>query len=188
MGVRSEFSHAIPNSFLSKSVDGTMIAIRNARSTDAEHLALIGLRAWESAILGWGENLLELRPNAYRAYVEFTAAHWDKITMAVVKRRPVGWGARANLNNQITDLWVDPEHHRTGIGKMLLAALERDIRRVGYDDVFLETHVRNAGAITFYKHCGYRVVSISVSFSHSLQRDFEKATLQKTFNDAENTL
>ncbi|WP_169054095.1 GNAT family N-acetyltransferase [Nitratireductor sp. XY-223] len=158
-----------------------MIEIRDALAQDARQLALIGIRSWEAAITSWGENAAKIRDNAHAAYRDFTINYWDRILLAQFRGAVLGWGARENLDHRISDLWIDPQHHRKGVGTALLNALERGVATAGYEFSELETHARNTGAIAFYEHFGYRVTSFSVRYSSSLQQDIEKVTMRKDF-------
>ena len=159
-----------------------MIEIREARQQDSRHLALIGIRSWEAAVVSWGEDVDRIRENAHAAYRDFTSNYWDRIILVQSRGTIMGWGARENLDHRISDLWIDPEYHRQGAGAVLLAALEQSIQSTGYDHVELETHARNANAIGFFEHLGYRVTSFSVKYSTSLQQDIEKVTMRNDFS------
>ncbi|MCY6380640.1 GNAT family N-acetyltransferase [Hoeflea prorocentri] len=159
-----------------------MIEIREARPQDSRPLTHIGIRSWEAAVVSWGEDIDRIRENAHAAYRDFTSNYWDRILLAHSRGTIMGWGARENLDHQISDLWIDPEYHRKGAGAVLLAAMEQSVQSAGYDRVELETHARNANAIAFYKHLGYRVTSFSVKYSTSLQQDIEKVTMCKEFS------
>lgn len=159
-----------------------MIEIRDALAQDSRQLALIGIRSWEAAITSWGENAAKIRDNAHAAYRDFTANYWDRIVLAQSRGSVLGWGARENLDHRISDLWIDPLHHRKGVGTVLLNALEEAVAAAGYAFTELETHARNTSAIAFYEHSGYRVTSFSVRYSSSLQQDIEKVTMRKDFS------
>ncbi|WP_419913343.1 GNAT family N-acetyltransferase [Hoeflea sp.] len=160
-----------------------MIEIRDALAQDARQLALIGIRSWEAAITSWGENSAKIRDNAHAAYRDFTANYWDRIVVAQARGSILGWGARENFDHRISDLWIDPQHHRRGVGTVLLNALENGVAAAGYEFAELETHARNTNAISFYEHFGYRVTSFSVKYSTSLQQDIEKVTMRKEIGD-----
>ncbi|MCR9134723.1 MAG: GNAT family N-acetyltransferase [Alphaproteobacteria bacterium] len=160
-----------------------MIDIRPATSRDSHTLALIGIRSWESAVIGWGENTEAVQTNARNAYHEFCSKHWTRIVLAQDGGAVLGWAAREKLDNNITDLWIDPEHQRKGAGKKLLAALEKDIAKAGYDSVILETHAKNEPAIGFYEHFGYRVVSLSVGYSAGLGQDIQIVKMHRDLGD-----
>ncbi len=57
--------------------------------------------------------------------------------------------------NELVHLFIDPDHHRKGLGRQLLEVGERLIRRAGYDEAQLHTIVGNVRAITLYQSCGW---------------------------------
>lgn len=156
-----------------------MIEIRYATSRDSHTLAQIGTRSWESAVVGWGENTEALQTKAHDAYQKFCVNQWTRILVAHDDGVVLGWGARENLDDNITDLWIDPEHQGKGAGKVLLATLERGIAEAGFTAAVLETHAKNVSAIGFYEHCGYRVVSLSVGYSNNLQQDIQIVAMRR---------
>lgn len=158
-----------------------MIEIRFATSRDSASLASIGIRSWESAVTGWGENTETVQINARNAYREFCAEHWTRIVLAHEGGVMLGWGAREKLDNNITDLWIDPEHQGKGAGKALLARLEQEIVGAGFNSVALETHAKNSAAIGFFEHLGYRVVSLSVGYSAGLGQDIQIVNMRRDF-------
>jgi len=59
--------------------------------------------------------------------------------------------------NELVHLFIDPEHHRKGIGRQLLAIGERLIRQGGHRQAQLHTIVGNAPAIGLYESCGWEL-------------------------------
>lgn len=53
-------------------------------------------------------------------------------------------------------LAVLPSWRRRGIGRLLLAALEKTCWDAGYREIGLETHAGWTGAVRFYEQAGYR--------------------------------
>ena len=159
------------------------MVIRNAVSHDSRALALVGIQAWESAVVQWGENTNDLREPAHRAYWTFCSNHWNRIVLAEEGGSVLGWGACEHADEVISDLWVDPNHHGRGIGKHLLHVLERNIAKAGFTAARLETHAKNEKAIGFYEKQGYRVSALSVTYSNSLQRDIPVVTMRREFQD-----
>ena len=65
----------------------------------------------------------------------------------------VGWGAFNAEQEEITNVFVDPPHHRRGIGTAIVTVLEEVARSVGLEAVQLQA----AGtAIDFYLAIGYQ--------------------------------
>ncbi|MEX3009150.1 GNAT family N-acetyltransferase [Hoeflea sp. TYP-13] len=156
-----------------------MIEIRQALAKESRQLAHIGILAWEDAVRNWDGDASKVRENAHAAYHDFTTKCWDRIVTALMQGTIVGWGAREALDFRISDLWINPEHYRKGVGTVLLKSLEEGAVQAGFDHTELETLARNTNAIEFYKRFGYRVTSLSVKYSPSLQQDIEKVTMRK---------
>lgn len=155
-----------------------MTTIRSAREDDAPVLAAVGMRAWESAVIGWIDTAL-MRANATRAFTDFTQRAFLTIDVAEQGGQVVGWAARENFDNHITDLWVDPARQKQGVGQMLLLKLESEIEAQGYESVRLETHSQNAHAIHFLKRQGYAINWMTAVWSPQLDRDVDTVGLVK---------
>lgn len=65
----------------------------------------------------------------------------------------VGWAALDAAKHQITNVFVDPPHHRRGIGTALLSVLEDAARQAGLASVQLQA---TGSAIDFYLASGYQ--------------------------------
>lgn len=50
---------------------------------------------------------------------------------------------------------VHPSRRGTGLGKLLMAACEEELRKLGMTRCVLEVNVDNADAIRLYERCGY---------------------------------
>ncbi|MCY0146545.1 GNAT family N-acetyltransferase [Hoeflea sp. G2-23] len=159
-----------------------MLAIRPANSADAQHLARIGLAAWEAAVGAWGEDADRLRDNAEAAYYDFCTRFWPDILVAEWNGDLAGWGSCEKADDFITDLWVDPAFQGRGLGTGLLEVIEGQIKQRGYPAARLETHARNAGAIRLYKRLGYRVKAYLVTYSDVLDEDVDKVEMIKDFD------
>jgi ribosomal protein S18 acetylase RimI-like enzyme len=58
--------------------------------------------------------------------------------------------------HRLLHLFVDPVHHRTGLGRSLLEQGEAMITASGHADLELHARVENLPAIAFYEHAGWR--------------------------------
>jgi ribosomal-protein-alanine N-acetyltransferase len=155
-----------------------MSIIRSARQDEADVLAAIGMRAWESAVSGW-VGTAQLRSNAERAFFDFTQRNFLTIDVAEQGGQATAWAARENLDNRITDLWVDPIWQRQGFGRMLLAKLEGEIAAQGYDMATVETHSENTRAIDFLRQQGYAISWMTATWSPQLDRDVDTVGMVK---------
>ena len=85
---------------------------------------------------------------------------WDRRTFTLVLRAQGGrliGGAHAILNMglvEVRGLWVDPARRGEGLGRSLLAALEREAAARGVTRVALDTYDWQARG--FYEKLGYR--------------------------------
>lgn len=91
----------------------------------------------------------------------------------------VGWSARENVPNYISDLWVHPDHQGKGIGKALLLHLCELMKGEGLETARLDTHAKNSGAIRLYERCGFKIIWHGIEFSKSMGVPLEKVHLQK---------
>jgi ribosomal protein S18 acetylase RimI-like enzyme len=98
------------------------------------------------------------------------------LLVATLHGRPVGCGALklAADHVQIKRMWVADEHRGLGIGRRLLAELERHAREQGATTARLETNKALAEAVTMYRAAGYREVA-PFNDEHYAHHWFEKA-------------
>ncbi|PYB70671.1 GNAT family N-acetyltransferase [Rhizobium wuzhouense] len=155
-----------------------MITIRKARQEEAEILAEIGVRAWQKAMIPVGETL-DMVGNARNAFLRFTREGWITITVIEKSGQPVGWAAREDLDEAITDFWIDPEREGHGFGAELLAAVESEIVDKGFSKASLQTHAMNSQALRFFEKHGYSVNWLTVTYNPKLDRDVQSVGLSK---------
>ncbi len=155
-----------------------MITVRNAREEDVPAIVEIGVRAWEQAVTGVAD-LQVRRDHARNAFQQFLGRHWLRVNVAEVEGGIAGWASREALDDEITDLWVDPPHQKKGLGAALLAAMEAEIIAAGFDASRLQTHARNTAAVGFFQKHGYTVSWLSVDYSERLDRDVESIGLRR---------
>ena len=70
----------------------------------------------------------------------------------------LGCGAVRQIDDSTAELkrmYVDPSARGRGIGRVLVAALEREARRLGVTEIVLETGTRLTPAIGLYEAMGY---------------------------------
>jgi ribosomal-protein-alanine N-acetyltransferase len=155
-----------------------MGTIRNAREDETETLREIGLRAWEKAMLNVGE-MAGIRDNAREAFDNFTRQAWLTITVVEKNGAVVGWAAREGLDELISDFWIDPPFRHQGLGSALLAEIEADIVRQGFNIARVETHARNDEAVSFFEKHGYRISWLTATYSPKLDREVQTLGLVK---------
>ncbi len=130
--------------------------LRGARLADAETIARYHHQCWIEAYAGLvpADQLAALT-------VEHFVARWrevlderpDDVTVAVVDDSPVGHAALEGAT--LTSLYVDPQHWRGGLGRVLLATAEAQLRDRGVETGELWTIVGNERALTLYRSEGW---------------------------------
>lgn len=81
-----------------------------------------------------------------------------RFVVAYVMGQPVGCGALVTVAPGVAEvkrMWVRPANRRTGVGKRVLAALERRAQAEENDTLILETGVRQPEAIALYEEAGF---------------------------------
>ncbi|MCL6706632.1 GNAT family N-acetyltransferase [Pseudomonas sp. R2.Fl] len=155
-----------------------MATIRTARQDEADLLAEIGLRSWEKAMVPVGETRPMLE-NARMAFQNFTRSRWITISVVETGGVPAGWAAREQLDENITDFWIDPQYQGQGLGSALLEVVEGEIRDHGFEAAALETHAKNREAVDFFQKHGYTVHWLTVAYNPKLDRDVQTIGLSK---------
>ena len=117
--------------------------------------------------------------DARSAFSNFVGNSWHAITVVALDSDVVGWAARENLDEKITDFWIDPSCHRQGLGTILLKDVEQRIVENGYTAAHLESHAQNEKAISFFQRHGYGVCWFSMKYSPRLDRDVQSIGLRK---------
>lgn len=77
----------------------------------------------------------------------------ELVVLAEEDGEVLGWGAFNADKQEITNVFVDPPHHRRGIGTAIVTVLEGAARHVGLDVVQLQA---TGTAIDFYLATGYQ--------------------------------
>lgn len=155
-----------------------MVTVRNALEEDVPALVEIGVRAWEQAVVGVAD-LQVRREYARNAFQQFLGGHWLRASVVDLAGGPAGWAAREALDDEISDLWVDPPQQKKGVGAALLAAMEAEIVAAGFEAARLQTHARNTAAVGFFQKHGYSVNWLSIDYSERLDRDVESVGLRR---------
>jgi len=130
------------------------VHIREAKKDDCPAIykvhssAIHGLPRGSSGSEGVLEWLKTRKPSAYEQEMQS-----ETFVVAEDDGEIVGWGALSIPTAEITNVFVDPAHHRRGIGTALLAELEAVAQASGLTAVELKA---TGTAIDFYLATGYR--------------------------------
>ncbi|MEU0691589.1 GNAT family N-acetyltransferase [Streptomyces uncialis] len=151
--------------------------IRPARPADAEGIALVHVRAWQTAYAGivprehldaldpvaaaevWAERLAAVDPPRARVLVA-VADSVDRI-VAFAGFRPAEPApgpvpADAPEDGEIHTMYAHPDHWGTGAGRALMEATTSALAAAGYRDGTLWVLAANTRARRFYEAAGWR--------------------------------
>ncbi len=152
--------------------------IRPAIATDIAPLALVGHAAWR-------QGLVPLLPAAVHHrvtpadFAELVRELPHETLVAELDGRPVALAATELGDDEISDLWVSPDHTGRGLGSALLDAEAEIIRRRGYGAVRLQVMTENARALALYRRHGYVVTWLGTQFNPQLGIDIAKTHMEK---------
>ena len=136
------------------------ITIRKAEQADAQRLADIAYRAWESGIFPLLSEQPGMREAEQRRLAQAVGEQLTRIILAELDNVPVAWCSRARRRAYIPYLFVMPELQGNGLGSMLLRRMESMLELEGAERVQLETPADNVGAVRFYERQGYRILAL----------------------------
>lgn len=119
----------------------------------ADAARAFGPRAYDDEqVAAWAD-----KPDGVEPYVEALADEGSDQFVAECDGAVVGWGQldheRADDAGEVTAVYVDPAHARTGVGSALLTRLEDRARERGLRRLSLHASLN---AVGFYERHGYR--------------------------------
>ncbi|MDK4733837.1 GNAT family N-acetyltransferase [Rhizobium sp. CNPSo 3490] len=158
----------------------TGLTIRKMTSADRETVGAVGFAAWAAAD-AFDENYRDpdVIAKVQHEFAVFPKDTKGEIFVAEIGGEIVGWGAREGEPNYVSDLWVNPDHQRKGVGEALLSYLCELMTAEGLTTARIDTHARNIGAIRLYKRCGFNIIWHGIEFSRSMGVPLEKVHLEK---------
>jgi len=151
--------------------------IRRATEADIAAIAAVGARAWASNVFLFEPELPGMRMHVEKAFRAFADSSYSNVLVGELDNVVLGWGAREEDNDYISDLWVDPVVQGQGIGSAILRILMSNIRDAGYLRARISTHARNVKAIRLYEREGFVIVEQGPEWSTSLEREIDKVKM-----------
>ncbi|MEO1056704.1 MAG: GNAT family N-acetyltransferase [Actinomycetota bacterium] len=133
------------------------IATRSATSGDVDAVEDYHARCFEhtfAAQLAAGEFLPPDRGGMQAQLRRWFEAASD-VDTRIVERNGIPIAHITVGANRLVHLFVDPVHHRAGIGGQLLATAEKMMAHRGHQEFELHVRVENAPAIAFYLQAGW---------------------------------
>ena len=149
--------------------------------TVADHQVVgeVGFAAWKTSVEGEaGFSDPAVIEAARKAFFEYPAEARGDVAVAELEGRVVGWGARADNPDYISDIWVDPACQGRGIGSALVRYFLERMKTDGIKIATIHTRATNAGAIRLYERCGFSVIWRGEEFDASLGIPLEKVHLE----------
>lgn len=133
--------------------------VRKAIHDDLERLIDLGTASCLSSIdklPDFRGSKDEMRP----AFAAFIKEDLPRLLVLTSEDLVLGFVSPDAQSGEISDLWIDPEHQRLGLGAVLLAAAEAQLRANGHRCTWLTTHASNGGALRFYRTQGYSLLDV----------------------------
>ena len=142
-----------------------MVRIRSARLEDADAIAGIRVRGWQTAYRGQLPDAfldgLIVEPDRWRSYLAEPApgrhalvAETDGVVNGFVTFGPSR--DQDAPGGEIYAVYVDPPRYGRGIGTELMAAAESQLSADGHDNAVLWTLTSNERTRRFYERLGWR--------------------------------
>lgn len=147
------------------------VELREARRGDELAVAEVHVRSWQEAYRGLmpDEYLDALDPHDRAGRYTFGSADPDApTTVLAVEGGEDGEGPILGFTTfcpsrdadvpgvgEIVSLYVDPDRHRGGVGRLLMAEARRRLREAGYTDALLWVLDGNGRAARFYEREGW---------------------------------
>ncbi|MEZ2130321.1 MULTISPECIES: GNAT family N-acetyltransferase [unclassified Sinorhizobium] len=147
---------------------------------DHESVASVGFAAWRSSgTLDANFASPAVIEAARREFSIYPANAKGEVVVAEIDDCVVGWIAREDHPDHISDLWVDPGHQGRGIGSMLIEHVCARMASSGIKAARIDTHANNSGAIRLYERCGFQIVWRGEDYDQALAVILQKVHLKK---------
>lgn len=131
----------------------TVVRIRKAKRDDLDDLAETARLSWHSAYDG------VLAPEAVaegaRRLVEDVKSNWSSVYVAESSDRVVGFFDFQSGTSHIQHIYVHPDFHRRGIGRLMIEAAIDVLRDQGFDRASIEV-IEGTSAPEFQRALGWR--------------------------------
>lgn len=106
----------------------------------------------------------QLYGNEVGTVAEFTGPNATDILFLIARREGIalGCGAIRRRSAKIAEVkrvYVRPAARRSGLARALMHALEQKARDGGFNEIWLETGLRQPGAMALYESLGYRRIA-----------------------------
>ncbi|WP_405048605.1 GNAT family N-acetyltransferase [Rhizobium rhizogenes] len=156
------------------------VVLRPMTAADHEMVGAVGFAAWLSGgALDARFEDPEIAAVARREFFAYPASAKGEVLVAEVDGSVVGWIAREDHLDHISDLWVSPDAQGKGIGSRLLRHLCSKMEHEGLPVLKVDTHANNSRAIRLYESHGFEMVWRGEEFDPALSINLMKVHFEK---------
>lgn len=138
------------------------LTLRPGKDDDVSALIALGVAANATSV-GKIAEFAGREADMAAAFAKIVPDVVGKLTVAESDGVLLGFSAIDQATGQISDVWVAPEQQRKGVGAILLAAGEAQVRSYGHSCSWLTAPAENRGAIGFYRAHGYALLNVEMS-------------------------
>ncbi len=131
----------------------TAVLIRPASRSDVTALTRTAVRSWAHAYQG--VLTAEAVEEAPQRLAEAIAHDWREMYVAEAGADIVGFFDFDPGTSHIRHIYVDPDHHRLGIGRLMMEAALDVLRERGHEQATIDV-VEGTGAREFHRALGWR--------------------------------
>lgn len=158
------------------------IAVRRARMSDLDGLVALeeenfdGDRISRRSLRRW---LGQSAPERTGTILIATRSDGVRVGYGLVQLR------RDSADARVYSICVSPRERGSGVGRMLLEALEREAKKRGYAGVRLEVSGQNRAAIRLYEESGYAAFGTYPDYYHDgsvairYRKSFDRSTARR---------
>jgi len=140
-----------------------MLTVRQAVPGDAMDVAVVHVRSWQVGYRGLvpDEVLNRMRPEDRVARYDFDPERGDGVLTLVAVDGDAVHGfatigtSRTEMIGEVWALYVDPDHWRLGVGRLLIVEARARLVRRGFDQAILWVMAGNERAERFYRADGW---------------------------------
>ncbi len=159
---------------------GKTFILRLMTPADCDAVGRVGWDAWRSTgPLDRGFSDPQVAQRVKDAFLSFPWSTRGHVVIAEMDHQVVGWGAREDEPDYISDIWVAPAFQRRGIGRALVQHFCVLMHEEGLRQARIATHQKNFSAIALYKRCGFDIVWQGMERDSIMQLEMPKVRLRR---------
>ncbi|THF52289.1 GNAT family N-acetyltransferase [Allorhizobium terrae] len=159
---------------------GNTFTLRLMTAADHDVVGRVGWESWRSTgPLDRGFADPKVGQRVKNAFLRFPSTTNGHVVVADMDGCVVGWGAREDEPDYISDIWIAPDFQRRGIGAGLVQHFCAVMHSEGLRQARIATHQKNYSAIALYKRCGFDIVWQGMEHDSIMGLELPKVRLKK---------